>query len=159
MTYNVTADDWKKLYKWSENFAKEIRQKLPSDIELTDDELKSYVFESYINLAKIYKQGDLSFTSYCFKWAKQYTLRKIQLEYDKLKKFAFGVDLSDLRTKETNISTKLLCDDILEKMDDKDRNIAEMIIQGFSYEEIGKVLKISPAAIVKRMRKYAGLLE
>ena len=157
MTYNVTADDWKKLYKWSGNFAKEIRQKLPSDIELTDDELKSYVFESYLNLAKIYKEGDLSFTSYCFKWAKQYTLRKIQLEYDKLKKFAFGVDLSDLRTKETNISTKLLCDDLLEKMDDKDRNIAEMIIQGFSYEEISKVLKISPAAIVKRMRKYSGL--
>lgn len=157
MTYNVTADDWKKLYKWSGNFAKEIRQKLPSDIELTDDELKSYVFESYLNLAKIYKEGDLSFTSYCFKWAKPYTLRKIQLEYDKLKKFAFGVDLSDLRTKETNISTKLLCDDILEKMDKKDRRIAEMIIQGFSYQEIGKELGLSPAAIVKRMRKYAGL--
>ena len=157
MTYNLTSNDWKKLYKWSGNFAKEIRQKLPSDIELTDDEIKSYVFESYLNLAKIYKEGDLAFTSYCFKWAKQYTLRKIQLEYDKLKKFAFGVDLSDLRTKETNISTKLLCDDLLEKMDKKDRHIAEMIIQGFSYQEIAKELGLSPAAIVKRMKKYAGL--
>ena len=157
MTYNVTADDWKKLYKWSGDFAKEIRQKLPSDIELTDDEIKSYVFESYLNLAKIYKQGDLAFTSYCFKWAKQYTLRKIQLEYEKLKKFAFGVDLSDLRTKETNISTKLLCDDLLEKMDDKDRRIAEMIIQGFSYEEIAKELNVSKMAITRRMRKYSGL--
>ena len=157
MTYNVTANDWKKLYKWSGDFAEEIRQKLPSDFELEECELKSYVFETYLNLAKIYKEGDLSFTSYCFKYAKTHTLRNILREYDKLKKFAFGVDLSDLRTKETNISTKLLCDDILEKMDDKDRNIAEMIINGFSYQEIGKVLKISPAAIVKRMRKYAGL--
>ena len=99
----------------------------------------------------------MAFTSYCFKWAKQYTLRKIQLEDDKLKKFAFGVDLSDLRTKETNISTRLLCDDLLEKMDEKDRRIAYMIIQGFSYQEIGKELGLSPAAIVKRMKKYAGL--
>lgn len=157
MTYNVTADDWKKLYKWSGDFAEEIRQKLPSDIELTNDELKSYVFETYLNLAKIYKEGDLSFTSYCFKYAKTHTFRNIIREYDKLKKFAFNVDLSDLRTKETNISTKLLCDDLLEKMDDKDKPIAEMTIQGFSYQEIGKVLKISPAAIVKRMRKYSGL--
>ena len=157
MTYNVTAQDWKKLYKWSEDFAKEIRQKLPSDLELTENELKSYVFESYLNLAKIYKDGDLAFTSYCYKWAKQYTLRKIQLEYDKLKKFAFGVDLSDLRTKETNISTKLLCDDILEKMDKKDRRSAEMIIQGFSYQEIAKELGTNKMEISRRMRKYAGL--
>ena len=157
MTYNLTSNDWKKLYKWSGIFAEEIRQKLPSDIELTDDEIKSYVFESYLNLAKIYKQGDLSFTSYCFKWAKQYTLRKIQLEYDKLKKFAFGVDLSDLRTKETNISTKLLCDDLLEKMDETDKHIAEMIIQGFSYQEIAKELGTNKMEITRRMRKYAGL--
>ena len=157
MTYNVTADKQKKLYKWSENFAKEIRQKLPSGIELTDDEIKSYVFDAYLNLAKIYKEGDLAFTSYCFKYAKTHTFRNILREYDKLKKFAFGVDLSDLRTKETNISTKLLCDDLLEKMNETDRRIAESIMNGHSYEEIGKVLKISPAAIVKRMRKYAGL--
>ena len=157
MTYNVTADDWKKLYKWSGNFAKEIRQKLPSDIELTDDEIKSYVFESYLNLAKNYKQGDLAFTSYCFKWAKQYTLRKIQLEYVKLKKFEIGVDLSDLRTKETNISTKLLCDDLLEKMDDKDKHIAEMIMNGFSYQEIAKELGTNKMDISRRMRKYSGL--
>ena len=155
MTYNVTAQDWKKLYKWSEDFAKEIRQKLPSDLELTENELKSYVFESYLNLAKIYKDGDLAFTSYCYKWAKQYTLRKIQLEYDKLKKFAFGVDLSDLRTKETNISTKLLCDDILEKMNETDRHIAESIMNGHSYEEIAKELGVSKMAITKRMRKYS----
>ena len=157
MTYNITSDDWKKLYKWCGNFAKEIRQKLPSDFELEESDIKSYVFDAYLNLAKIYKKGDLSFTSYCFKYAKTHTLRNIIKEYDKLKKFAFGVDLSDLRTKETNISTKLLCDDLLEKMDEKDRHIGQMIIQGFSYEEIGKVLKISPAAIVKRMRKYSGL--
>ena len=157
MTYNLTSNDWKKLYKWSGNFAKEIRQKLPSDIELTDDEIKSYVFESYLNLAKIYKEGDLAFTSYCYKWAKPYTLRKIQLEYNKLKKFAFGVDLSDLRTKETNISTKLLCDDLLEKMDKKDRRIAEMIIQGFSYEEIAKKFGTNKMAITRRMRKYGGI--
>ena len=157
MTYNVTADDWKKLYKWSGDFAKEIRQKLPSDFELEESEIKSYVFDAYLNLAKIYKEGDLSFTSYCFKYAKTHTLRNILREYDKLKKFAFGVDLSDLRTKETNISTKLLCDDLLEKMAEKDKRIAELIIQGFSYEEISKELGISPAAIVKRMKKYSGL--
>ena len=157
MTYNVTADDWKKLYKWSGDFAKEIRQKLPSDFELEECEIKSYVFETYLNLAKIYKEGDLAFTSYCFKWAKQYTLRKIQLEYDKLKKFAFGVDLSDLRTKETNISTKLLCDDLLEKMNETDKFIAQKIINGFSYQEIAKELGMSKMAITKRMRKYSGL--
>ena len=157
MTFNITADDWKKLYKWSGKIAEEIRQKLPYGFELEEDELRSYVLDSYLNLAKIYKEGDLSFTSYCFKWAKQYTLRKIQLEYDKLKKFAFGVDLSDLRTKETNISTKLLCEDLLEKMDEKDRHIAEMIMNGHTYQEISEELGLSPAAIVKRMRKYAGL--
>ena len=157
MTYNVTADDWKKLYKWSGNFAKEIRQKLPSNFELEDDEIKSYVFDAYLNLAKIYKEGDLSFASYCFKYAKTHTFRNIIREYDKLKKFAFGVDLSDLRTKEPNISTKLLCDDLLEKMNKTDRRIAEMIIQGFSYQEIAEELGTNKMAISRRMKKYAGL--
>ena len=47
--------------------------------------------------------------------------------------------------------------ELVEKMAEKDKRIAELIIQGFSYEEISKELGISPAAIVKRMKKYSGL--
>ena len=80
-TYNVTADDWKKLYKWSGDFAEEIRQKLPPDFELEYSEIKSYVFDAYLNLAKSYKEGDLSFTSYCFKYAKTHTFIHYMLHY------------------------------------------------------------------------------
>ena len=51
----------------------------------------------------------------------------------------------------------MLCDDLLEKMDETDRHIAEMIIQGFSYQEIAKELGTNKMDISRRMKNYAGL--
>ena len=169
--YDISYFDWLKLKSYSESVYKEIQKKLPSDFKLTDNEIQSAFYQSILNLVKIYREGPMPFDVYCYRYAKIYTLSRLLKDYKKLNKFEFSAGLSYLNDNqygfELDISTnkdyeetfynKLLCDDLLEKMDDKDKRIADMIMNGHSYEEIGKVLKISPAAIVKRMRKYSGL--
>ena len=176
MTLNLSNADWLKLKYYNEIISKEVQKKLPSDWQLSLDEISSYVYDTFFRLAKTYRNGKVSFTSYCYKYATLCTLNVLFREYNKLKnqqtlfdieepeeddyivkpqiiEYAISNDKDDKQV----FYTKLFCNELLEKMNETDRHIAESIMNGHSYEEIGKVLKISPAAIVKRMRKYSCL--
>jgi hypothetical protein len=120
MKLNITEKDWLKLRDFNNIFAKEIQQSLPIDWPLTLDEISGSIYDTYISLAKIYKDGAMSFTSYCYRYAKQYTLHKLINEYKKLKQqdtlFAIEpkedefkikhqileLDISKIKNKETN---------------------------------------------------------
>lgn len=154
MKLNLTHTDWLKLNDWNNILAKEIQQSLPFDWQLTLDEISSYIFDTYISLAKLYKEGAMSFTSYCYRYTKQYTLRKLLIEYRRLKAQENDFDISEIKNKETNLSTKLFCKDLIEKMPKLDQMIATRIMEGYSYEEIAKEIGLSKMAITKRMRKY-----
>ena len=161
--YNLTVTDWSKLQDYSTIFSREILEKLPSDYIITLTEVQSAYFDSIFHLAEIYRKNpkddgfSLSFTSYCYKYAKTHTLRNLFREYRRMKHQEAEYDLADITTKELSLSTKLFCEDLLDKMDDKDRHIAEMIMAGYSYDEIGKEMGISKMAISKRIKKYRKL--
>ena len=161
--YNLTATDWSKLQDYSTIFSREILEKLPSDYIITLTEVQSAYFDSIFHLAEIYRKNpqddglSLSFTSYCYKYAKTHTIRNLLREYRRMKHQEAEYDLADITTKELSLSTKLFCEDLLDKMDEKDRYIAEMIMAGYSYEEIGKEMGISKMAISKRIKKYRKL--
>lgn len=172
MKLNLTNADWLKLKNYNEIFAKEIQQSLPVDWPLTLDEISGSIYDTYISLAKLYKEGTMSFTSYCYRYAKQYTLRNLIREYKKLKQqdtlFAIELeedefkikhqilelDISKIKNKGTNLSTKLFCKDLIEKMPKIDQMIATRIMEGYSYEEIAKDLGLNKMDITRRMRKY-----
>ena len=161
--YNLTATDWSKLQDYSTIFSREILEKLPSDYIITLTEVQSAYFDSIFHLAEIYRKNpqddgfSLSFTSYCYKYAKTHTLRNLFREYRRLKYQEREYDLADISSKELSLSTKLFCEDLLDKMDENDRHIAEMIMAGYSYDEIGKEMGISKMAISKRIKKYRKL--
>ena len=161
--YNLTASDWSKLQDYSTIFSREILEKLPSDYIITLTEVQGAFFDSIFHLAEIYKKNSqddglsLSFSSYCYKYAKTHTLRNLFREYRRLKHQEAEYDLADISTKELSLSTKLFCEDLLDSMDEKDRHIAEMIMAGYSYDEIGKEMGISKMAISKRIKKYRKL--
>ena len=120
MKYCITKDDWQKLLDWASIFAKEIKQDLPVDWDISIDEIQSCIFDTYFSLAKIYREGDLSFTSYCYRYAKNYTLRDLYREYKRLKSNDIDYDIVELRAPDTPISTKIFCNELLEKMDKTD---------------------------------------
>ena len=161
--YNLTATDWSKLQDYSTIFSREILEKLTSDYIITLTEVQSAYFDSIFHLAEIYRKNpqddgfSLSFTSYCYKYAKTHTLRNLFREYRRLKYQEREYDLADISSKELSLSTKLFCEDLLDKMDENDRHIAEMIMAGYSYDEIGKEMGISKMAISKRIKKYRKL--
>ena len=167
--YHISYSDWLKLKSYSESVYKEIQKKLPSDFKLTDNEIQSAFYWSILNLVKIYREGPMPFVVYCYRYAKIYTLSQLLKDYKKLKKFEFSDGLSYLNDTEyefeLDISTnkdyeetfynKLFCNELLEKMNETDRHIAQSIMNGHSYEEIAQELGVSKMAITKRMRKYS----
>ena len=176
MTLNLSNADWLKLKYYNEIISKEVQKKLPSDWQLSLDEISSHVYDTFFRLSKNFKQGECSFTSYCFKYATLCTLNVLFREYKRLKnqQTLFDIEepeeddftvkpqiieyaISNDRDDEQVFYTKIFCNELLEKMSETDRHIAESIMNGHSYEEIAKELGVSKMAITKRMRKYRGL--
>ena len=176
MTLNLSNADWLKLKYYNEIISKEVQKKLPSDWQLSLAEISSYVYDTFFRLSKTYRNGKSSFTSYCYKYATLCTLNVLFREYKRLKnqQTLFDIEepeeddyivkpqiieyaISNDKDDEQVFYTKLFCNELLEKMDEKDRRIGQMIMNGFSYQEIAKELGVSKMAITKRMRKYAGL--
>lgn len=155
MRLNLTEKDWLKLRDFNNIFAREIQQSLPSDYELTLEEISSAIYDTYISLSKSYKTGAMSFTSYCYRYAKQYTLRDLLSEYNRLKQHDSELDISEIRhTNPNSFDNKMLCKELISKMTKEDQLIAYKIKDGYTYEEIAKEFNISKMAVSKRMRKY-----
>ena len=174
MKLNLSTADWLKLKSYNEIISKEVQKKLPSDWQLSIDEISSYVYDTFFRLSKNFKQGECSFTSYCYKYAKLCTLNVLFREYNKLKnqQTLFDIeepeeddyivkhqiveyDISNDKDDEQVFYTKLFCNELLEKMNETDRHIAESIMNGHSYDEIAKELGTNKMEISRRMRKYS----
>ena len=155
MKLNLTEKDWLKLRDFNNIFAREIQQSLPSDWELTLEEISSAIYDTYIRLTRLYKTGAMSFTSYCYRYAKQYTLRDLLSEYNQLKQHDSELDISNIKhTNPNHFDNKMLCKELISKMTKEDQLIAYKIKDGYTYEEIANEIGISKGQISKRMRKY-----
>lgn len=155
MKLNLTEKDWLKLRDFNNIFAREIQQSLPSDYELTLEEISSAIYNTYISLSKSYKTGAMSFTSYCYRYAKKCTLHNLLSEYNLLKQHDSELDISNIKhTNPNHFDNKMLCKELISKMTKEDQLIAYKIKDGYSYEEIANEIGISKGQISKRMRKY-----
>ena len=155
MRLNITEKDWLKLRDFNNIFAREIQQSLPSDYELTLEEISSAIYDTYISLSKSYKTGAMSFTSYCYRYAKKCTLHNLLSEYNRLKQQDSELDISEIRhTNPNHFDNKMLCKELISKMTKEDQLIAYKIKDGYTYEEIAKDLGLNKMDITRRMRKY-----
>lgn len=140
------------------------------------EDIKSAVYDTIIKLGSTYKEGSQSFLSYCYQYACQYTYRDLIREYKRLKhqetldalynddsddsqpcRHKYGeAEVKALSVDERDVvADKIQVNELLEKMSKIDRMIAELILKGYSYDDIAKELGFaSKNSIVKRMQKY-----
>ena len=98
----------------------------------------------------------MSFTSYCYRYAKKCTLHNLLSEYKRLKHQDSELDISEIRhTNPNRFDNKILCKELISKMTKEDQLIAYKIKEGYSYEEIAKDLGLNKMDITRRMRKYS----
>jgi DNA-directed RNA polymerase specialized sigma24 family protein len=179
MKYNkiINAEIWSSLSGIAEYITSNIWNKkdflLPSDYDISLDELKSEVYSEMGYLINNYKAGDRSLKTYIFEYLQKRVITNIFNDYNKvhsdyLKYIDAGLD------KETNnenhqygeydfvdkkdITQQLEENDLIKNVysiaNKIDKMIMEMIYDGISYEIISKEIGISKGEITKRMRKY-----
>lgn len=91
----ISESEWLKLRDYAKITAREIRNELPSDWGITEEEITSYVLGVIAHLIDTYKHGATSITSYCYQYAKPYTKRDLIREYRRLKKQLDIYDMLD----------------------------------------------------------------
>lgn len=166
----LSDDDWMKLRDFNQKIAFSVRKQLPADWYLDKEEVEGAVYDTFIYLLNNYKPGAISPTSYCYQYAEQITLKRLLSEYQQVKNSTpIDVDEDDdvckheygkCEVKSLSIDTRKQDEDrelvkqILDKMPDDDKMIANMVMEGKSLREIGEELGISHQAITKRLKKY-----
>lgn len=178
MNIRLTENDWLKLRDFNKTIAKKIKIRLPKDWKLTEEEIESSVYDTFIKLLNNYVEGAMSPTSYCYQYAEQYTYRDLIREYIRLKNQKllddiYGEDKDDkpCRHKIVNenanaltTSTRHSLDmhlkvaEILDKMPKIDKMIAELIMDGKSYRQIADEIGMDKTTIQRRMKKYQGVI-
>ncbi len=88
-----TDNDWDMLQALAAKTATELQRKLPSDWQLTFDEIKSAAYGSIVMLLQNYESGALSPVSYCYQYCGAYTLRDLLREYNRVKSQLNIIDL------------------------------------------------------------------
>lgn len=172
---NLTEKDWLKLRDFNKAIAKRIQMRLPADWCLTIEDIEGAVYDSFIKLLEGYKPGAMSPTSYCYQFGEEYTFRDLIRQYKKLKQFdsideLYGEDKDDdepcrhkygigevqaLSVDERNsVVEKIDVNSIIEKMPKLDKMIAQMIMEGHTYDEIADNLGIDRKTAMRRMKKY-----
>ena len=178
MNIRLTENDWLKLRDFNKTISKKIKQRLPKDWQLTEEEIESSVYDTFIKLLNNYVEGAMSPTSYCYQYAEQYTYRDLIREYRHLKNQEilddiYGEDKDDkpCRHKIVNenanaltatpihsLNIHLKVAEILDKMPKIDKMIAELIMDGKSYRQIADEIGMDKMTIQRRMKKYQGVL-
>lgn len=117
----------------------------------------------------------MSAVSYCWMFGEKYTYRDLMREYRRLKKQDTIDVLPDeddddeapragknpLGVKALTVDERgemVIVDDvncIMDKATPQDRRIMQLIMQGWSLEEIGQLIGISKMAVSKRLKKYS----
>ena len=179
MNIRLTEKDWLKLRDFNKLISNKIRQRLPEDWQLTFDEIESAVYDTFIKLLNNYVEGAMSPTSYCFQFAEKYTYRDLIREYRRLKNqetldALYSEDKDDDKPcrhkhgigevpaltvdERDSLDRKLETKQLLEKMTKLDRMIAELIMDGKSYRDVADEIGMSQVAVMKRMKKYKGVI-
>lgn len=66
--------DWLKLRDFSKVITANLKQKLPGDWYLSDDDIQGVVYGTFIKILRSYRPGAMSPTSYCWQFAEKAAL-------------------------------------------------------------------------------------
>ena len=172
---NLTESDWLKLRSLNKSVTRRIKGKVPADWHISAEEIEGVVYDVIIALLAEWKQGALSPVSYCWKYAEARAYSNLMREYGRIKA---QLCIDDLQNPDTEdgithreigrgdipaltvddgpaLTAKMLVGEIIHRMSAEDRIIARMIMQGYTQEEIARLVGISQQGISKRMRQYA----
>ena len=172
----ITEQTWLTLNDYSQKIACRIQKKLPRDWPLEIEEIRSEVYQTFVDLIEEYKDGAMSVASWCWCYGEKKTMNKLLTEYHRLKNqdtlYALG-ELDDgddddvVKPHVSNgvleahkaLATQLEKRDKVSRIIDGasflDKEIMRLIMEGFSYDEISEKVGISKGEISKRMKKYA----
>ena len=77
--------DWLKLRKFSKAISAKLKTRLPCDWYLTQDDIQSAVYGTFIKLLQSYRPGTMSPASYCWQYGERATYSTLMREYRRLK--------------------------------------------------------------------------
>lgn len=144
------------------------------DWPLETEEIEGAVYDTFIKLLNNYKEGAMSAASYCWMFGEKWTYLTLMREYRRLKKQDTIDVLPDEdddddapRAGKNPLGVKALTTDeraereldddvncIMDNATLQDKRIMQLVMQGWSLEEIGQLIGISKMAVSKRLKKY-----
>lgn len=178
----ITKETWCDLSSVVETTARNIwkSDRLPGDLRLSFDELRSDCYSKCGYLVNNYRPGERSLKSYVFEYLDKKVIDAILSDYknckqaelsyidagtyndkgDYVESHEYGeYEVSQFTDERKNIENKLDVNQLLDKMPKLDKMIAELIMEGKSYREIADEIGMSQVAVMKRMKKYQGVLQ
>lgn len=153
--------------------------RLPSDLRLSFDELRSDCYSKCGYLVNNYRPGERSLKSYVFEYLSKKVVDSIISDYrnckqaelsyidagtyndkgDYVEPHEYGeYEVAKFTDERKTLETKLDVNQILDKMPKIDKMIAELIMDGKSYREIADEIGMDKMTIQRRMKKYQGIL-
>ena len=147
---------------------------LPSEYNISKDEIKSETYSEMGYLINNYKEGSRSLQTYIFEYLKKRVISNIFDEYKKVhlsnleyidagfnnesdeEKHQYGkYDFPDRKDIREHIEDNDILKTKYKEANKLDKMIMELIFSGYSYDEIAKDLGLNKMDITRRMRKYS----
>lgn len=173
----IKKEDWCSLSGVVEATARQIWNsgKLPGDLCLSFDELRSECYAKCGKLVSNYKQGELSLKSYVFEWLEKYVCKALIDDYKKHHKAALiyidARNCSDEDSCQENheygeyevassyddrkkFETYDIVKNIYEKANKLDKMIIDMLLEDKEITAVAQEIGISARQIYRRLQKY-----
>ena len=173
----IKKEDWCSLSGVVEATARQIwnSDKLPGDLRLSFDELRSDCYAKCGKLVSNYKQGELSLKSYVYEWLEKYVCKAIFDDYKQHHKAALTYIDAGTYDEEDNyvepheygeFEVAAYFDDkkkyesyealksIYDKANKLDKMIIDMILDGKEITAVAEEVGISARQIYRRLQKY-----
>lgn len=172
--HQLFFDNHKELVEnWYKKWIKQVRDSIPSDMKLSDEEIDSELTFQCCYLASIFKFG--SYVAYCNAYVPKRVANAFWNDYRKLDHEALAdaidefedgyrdsytvkhqrghYEVSEFTTIDSEIENKDLTERIKNMAKDNfERQLINMILMGMTYDEISEIIGISKGTIAKRMK-------
>lgn len=84
----ITDEEWLTLHNFAHKIASDLKTKLPTDWPIPEKEICSEVLSAFLDIIPTYRPGELTLTSYCFKYGKIEANKRLWQQYADFKRFA-----------------------------------------------------------------------
>lgn len=109
---HLTDEDWSKLRDLNRMVTSNIIRNIPSDWDISEDDISGAVYDTIIHLLNNYKPGDRSPVSYCWQYTEQYTMRDLRREYSEIKRQLHIIDSDSSEDEDGNVHHEIGVGDV-----------------------------------------------